>query len=111
MRAFFGKIMAFGIAVFIAVGAACFAESPAWATFNSSIPAVVLSSDFDSGLVLMDGGADRGFREGAACEIFRSEDKIGELMVVLSSAEKCVGALLGEADAKTGDVVRLKIAR
>lgn len=89
--------------------------SPLWAqrSLSSSSRAAVAKvvSTATADVVLLGGGHNEGFRDGMACEVYRGDQLIAELMIVRCETERSaalITALKAGTGIVPGDVANIK---
>lgn len=85
------------------------AQRPLVSSSRALVARVVATATAD--VVLLEGGHNEGFRDGMACEIFRGNELIAELMIVHCETERSaalITALRADTGIHPGDVANIK---
>lgn len=90
-------------------GSPIWAQSPLFSSSRAVVSRIVSTATAD--VVVLGGGHNEGLREGMACEIYRHNELIAELMIVRCKTESSaalITALKADTGIVPGDVAKIK---
>lgn len=90
-------------------GTPAWAQRPLVSSSRAAVAKVVPTATAD--VVLLAGGHNEGFRDGMACEVYRGNELIAELMIVHCETERSaalITALKADMGIVPGDVANIK---